>query len=131
MEGWKSTQRKLCIFKKIMGFQNLGHFKGNEKMHGQIAAWPFKVAMNVSPIGEVIELVKSIQAMLLKHNEAHMALIQVLGKHRGVLISESKSFNQAYEGPLPHCTFTVILKKKVQCVHQWLVQVEAFMETRG
>jgi hypothetical protein len=57
--------------------------------------------MNVPPIGEVMELVKSFQAMLLKHNEAHMALIQVLGKHEGVLILKSKSFDQAYEGPLP------------------------------
>ncbi len=38
--------------------------------------------------------------MFLKHNDVHMALIQALGKRRGVLIPESKSFNQAYEGPL-------------------------------
>jgi len=31
--------------------------------------------MNVPPIGKVTELVKSFQAMLQKHNEAHMALI--------------------------------------------------------
>jgi hypothetical protein len=57
--------------------------------------------MNVPPIGEMMELVKSFQAMLLKHNEAPMALIQVLGTHGGVLIPESKSFDQVYEGPLP------------------------------
>jgi hypothetical protein len=57
--------------------------------------------MNVPPIGEVTKLVKSFQTMFLKHNEAHMALIQALGEHGGVLIPESKSLDQAYEDPLP------------------------------
>jgi len=33
MERWKGTQRKICIFKKTLGLQNLDHFKGHEKMH--------------------------------------------------------------------------------------------------
>jgi hypothetical protein len=41
-----------------------------------------------------------------------MALIQVLGKEGGVLIPESKSFHQAYEGPLSQ---PLRGKKIVQC----------------
>jgi len=33
MERWKGTQRKICVFKRTLGLQNLDHFKGHEKMH--------------------------------------------------------------------------------------------------
>ncbi len=53
--------------------------------------------MNMPPIGKVTKLVKLFQAMFLKHNEAHMALIQALGERGGVSIPESKIFDQAYQ----------------------------------
>jgi hypothetical protein len=53
--------------------------------------------MNVPPIGEVTKLVKLFQAMFLKHNGAHMALIQALGERGGVSIPESKILDQAYQ----------------------------------
>jgi hypothetical protein len=83
--------------------------------------------MNVPPIEKVMKLVKSFQVMLLKHNEAHMALIQTLGKRRSMLIPKSKTklMKAHYLNPFTR------KKLKVQCVCRWLVQVEAFMETQG
>jgi hypothetical protein len=56
-----------------------------ESTHGQTKVRPSEETMNLPPAKEVIESVKSLQAMLLQHSEAHLALIHALRKHRGML----------------------------------------------
>jgi hypothetical protein len=75
-----------------------------------------------------MKLIKSLQAMFLKWNEAHLTLIQVLGKHGSVLTHGNKVSTNLMKVHY----FNPFIKKglKVRCVYQWLVQMEAFIETK-